>query len=140
MATVSKLQQMLLEHEGLRLKPYRCPAGRLTIGVGHNLDDNGITHEIAMLLLRQDIDNTLDELHTAFPWMVNINIVRRDALADMAFNLGMPRFRQFKKMLKALSIGDYLEAHHQMLDSKWAGQVGKRARELAQMILTGEYP
>jgi lysozyme len=136
---MSKLREMLIRHEGLRLRPYRCTGGKLTIGVGHNLDDNGITHEIAMLLLQQDIANTLEELHAAYPWIVNMSVVRQDALADMAFNLGLPRLRQFTKTLKALSIGDYLEAHHQMLDSLWAQQVGTRARELAQMILTGEY-
>lgn len=136
---MSKLRDMLIRHEGLVLRPYRDTVGKLTIGVGHNLDDNGIPHDIAMQLLDEDIANTTDELHTKYPWIANLNIVRQDALADMAFNLGLPRLAGFKKLLFALQTGDYIEAYTQMLDSKWAEQVRGRARELAQMILTGEY-
>jgi len=38
-----KLVDQIIEHEGLKLKPYHCPAGKLTIGVGRNLEDKGIS-------------------------------------------------------------------------------------------------
>ncbi|GAB6191135.1 glycoside hydrolase family protein [Desulfocastanea catecholica] len=136
---MSELQKMLIRHEGLRLQPYRCPAGKLTIGVGHNLDDNGISKEIAMVILQHDIAEHMAELNAAFPWIRSLNYARQDAMVDMAFNLGLPRFAKFKKMLAAMEAGDYATAHDEMLDSKWARQVGGRAQELARMTLTGAY-
>jgi lysozyme len=56
----------------------------------------------------------------------------------MIFNIGMPRFKQFKKMIAALEEGDWSEAANQMMDSKWAKQVGKRAERLRDMMETGE--
>ncbi len=136
---MSKLQKMLIRHEGLRLKPYRDTTGTLTIGVGHNLDDNGITEEVAMIVLQLDIASAMIELFAAFPWMSTLSCTRQDVLIDMAFNLGMPRLKKFKKMLAAVSAGDFVVASAEMLDSKWAVQVGDRAKELAEMMLTGEY-
>ena len=57
----------------------------------------------------------------------------------MLFNLGAYRFHGFKKMIAAIEQGDYEEAARQMMDSKWAAQVGVRARELSHMFRTGEY-
>jgi len=49
-----KLIRQLREHEGLRLPPYHCPAGKLTIGIGRNLGDKGITEKEAVMLLEND--------------------------------------------------------------------------------------
>lgn len=135
---MTTLEQMLIRHEGLKLKPYRCSKGKLTIGVGHNLDDNGITQEIAMVILRHDISTATADLLRAYPWAKNLSASRRDALINMVFNMGLPRFSTFKKMLAALKAGDYVRAHDEMLDSKWAAQVGDRALELAMIIKKGD--
>ena len=42
------IERQLIEHEGLEQKVYRCTAGKLTIGVGRNLEDKGITEEEAL--------------------------------------------------------------------------------------------
>ena len=55
METVKRLKDMLIRHEGLKLKPYLCTAGKLTIGVGRNIQDRGITYQEAMMLLENDI-------------------------------------------------------------------------------------
>jgi lysozyme len=52
----------------------------------------------------------------------------------MIFNLGLPRFLGFKKMIQALCEDDYAEAAEQMLDSLWSKQVGKRAKVLAEIM------
>lgn len=46
---------MLIRHDGLRLKPYRDTRNKLTIGVGRNLDDVGITREEALMLPNNEI-------------------------------------------------------------------------------------
>ena len=56
-ALMNRIKAQLVRHEGLRLKPYRCTAGKLTIGIGRNLDDCGISQTEAYLLLENDIRN-----------------------------------------------------------------------------------
>ncbi|HEX9879647.1 MAG TPA: hypothetical protein VGB25_05595 [Candidatus Binatia bacterium] len=75
---MTRLQEMLIRHEGLRLKPYRGTVGKLTIGVGRNLDDAGITRDEALALLRHDIDRVRKEVSAAFPWFGGLNPVRKD--------------------------------------------------------------
>ena len=124
----------------MELKPYRDSLGILSIGVGRNLDEVGITEGEAITLLDHDIDRARADLARAFPWTNNLDPVRRDALTNMCFNMGIGRLRGFGKMLRALEAGDWLEAAAQALESRWAVQVGSRAKELAQMIRSGAYP
>lgn len=131
------LKRTLVRHEGLRVKPYMCPAGRLTIGVGRNLDDVGITSGEAMALLDNDIDRVISELDRYAPWWKELDPPRGEALANMCFNLGMGGLLKFSRMLEAMETGDYHRAADEMLDSRWAGQVGARAAELAAMVRGG---
>ena len=135
---IEQLRKMLVRHEGLRLKPYQDSVGKWTIGVGRNLDDKGITEAEAMLLLSNDIGDALADAKK-FAWFGQLDSARQDVIVDMIFNLGLPRFSGFRKMIAALEHGNYPEAADQMLDSKWARQVGLRASELSQMIRTGTY-
>jgi lysozyme len=135
---VKHLIAMLQRHEGLRLKPYKCTAGKVSIGYGRNLDDMGISEVEAMVLLRHDIERCYDELNV-FSWFADLDQVRQEALIDMLFNLGLPTFLEFKKTLKFVAEGKYSQAAEEMLRSKWADQVGDRAKELAYMVDTGCY-
>ena len=124
------------EGEGLRLKPYRCTAGKLTIGYGRNLDDCGITEEEAEYLLMHDLEKAEKDAEK-FPVYSKLNQTRKDVLIEMVFNLGYTRLSKFKKMFEALEKGDYSEAANQMLDSSWHTQVGKRAERLAYFMRIG---
>ena len=135
---MKQLIAMLQRHEGLRLKPYKCTAGKLSIGYGRNLDDMGISEVEAMVLLRHDIERCYDELNV-FSWFSDLDQVRQEALIDMLYNLGLPTFLEFKKTLKYVAEGKYSQAAEEMLRSKWADQVGDRAKELAYMMDTGCY-
>ena len=138
------LQDMILRHEGLRLKPYRCPAGKLTIGVGRNIEDNGITKSEARVLLDNDIDRCIVELWDIFhpgrrqgeDLHVGTAAVE-NALLDLLFNIGKTRFLTFKKMIAAIKARDYGLAADELLDSRYATQVPSRAAELAEMIRKG---
>ena len=127
-------------HEGERLKPDRCTAGKLTIGVGRNLEDRGITREEASYLLANDIAAEERELLRALPWVANLDEVRQRVLLDMAFNMGVVGLLAFKRTLATIQAGDYQRAAAMMLDSKWAGQVGQRAERLSRMMATGKDP
>lgn len=131
--------EMTKRFEGLRLKPYTCPAGKLTIGYGHNLEDNGITQEMAEILLKTDLALARMEVGTKIPCSSKLNEARQFVLVDMCFNMGISRLLTFKKMLAALQEGYYERATCEMLNSKWAKQVGRRAKELAEIMKTGVY-
>ena len=134
---MKSIEEQLVLHEGLKLNPYRCPAGKLTIGVGRNLEDKGISMAEALFLLRNDVEEVRTQLER-YPWYTQLDPVRQKVLIDMAFNLGIGGLMQFRKMLAALEAGDYGKTADEMLDSKWARQVGKRAQRLAEMMRTGE--
>lgn len=130
----ARLARQLLEDEGLRLKPYRCPAGRLTIGVGRNLDDRGITEAEALMLLDNDVRAVWEELCRALPWACAAPEPAQEALANMAFNLGLAGLLGFAKALEHMRGGRWDEAARAMLQSRWAGQVGERAQRLAEAV------
>lgn len=132
-----KLIQQLRRHEGERLKPYRCTAGKLTIGVGRNLDDRGITAQESAYLLSNDIDKVWTELQARLPWVTGLSDVRQRVLLDMAFNLGTDGLLKFRNTLATIEAGNYQKGAEMMLDSLWAKQVGMRAQRLAKMMQTG---
>ncbi len=131
---------LLLNHEGLSLWPYYCPAGKLTIGVGRNLESTGISEEEAADLLVTDIDRVLDETHKTFPWIDTLCRTRKMVIYSMVFNMGIGGVRSFKKMISAIKKKDYGLAAAEMIDSKWARQVKKRAVELSFVMRIGVFP
>ncbi|HJD19476.1 MAG TPA: glycoside hydrolase family protein [Candidatus Avelusimicrobium excrementipullorum] len=134
-----KLVARIKKNEGLRFQPYRCSSGALTIGYGHNLDARGISLEAAELLLRQDLEIAEKQVKNAFIWWPKLDPARLGVLIEMCFNVGISGLCGFKKMLAALEESDYKKAAKEMLDSKWAFQVKGRARELAEIMQTGEW-
>lgn len=131
---IEALKDQLILHEGLKLEPYQCTAGKLTIGVGRNIEDIGITEDEARYLLDNDILRVCDELDRNLPWWRDLSDVRQRVLVDMVFNLGISRFMQFQNTIAAIESGDYETASAEMLDSRWADQVGQRAKTLARMM------
>jgi lysozyme len=131
------LLDQLVAHEGLRLKPYRDTVGKLTIGVGRNLDDVGISKGEALGLLSNDVERVMEQLDQAIPWWAKLDGVRRAVLIDMGFNMGLGGLLGFKQTLSAVQSGDYQGAADGLLASKWATQVGQRAQDLARMMRTG---
>ena len=136
---VDSLEDQLIDHEGLELKPYHCTADKLTIGVGRNIQDRGITEDEARYLLKNDIKIVEDELLTRQPVVAGLDSVRQRVLVDMGFNLGLPILMKFQNMWAAIEDEDYHEAARQMMDSRWASQVGRRAERLAQAMSSGEW-
>ena len=135
---MSDLISMLKRHEGLRLKPYLCTADQLTIGYGRNLESMGISRYEAEVMLVSDIERCYNELEV-FGWFSGLDIVRQEAMVDLLFNLGLPRLLGFKKMIRHLSNKEYSQAAAELLNSRYAIQVGDRANELAYMLERGEY-
>lgn len=132
---------MLLMDEGLRLKPYRCTAGRLTVGYGHNLDDLGISQAVADLMLQEDLQVAEKACRRIFPelydqWGEN----RRLGWINLAFNLGYVRLMQFRNTLRAARIEDWAEVEKGLRASLWFQQVGKRAERVIGMVCHEAFP
>jgi lysozyme len=117
--------------------PYTDSVGKTTIGVGRNLTDNGITQDEAFTLLDNDIDQALEDAKSLVSNFNDLGDVRQRVLVDMSFNLGRARLKGFKKMLAAIESGMFTTATREMLDSKWARQVGSRATRLSSMMKSG---
>lgn len=137
---MNTVEALLIGHEDERLKPYRDTVGKLTVGVGRNLDDVGITQEESRYLLANDIKRVKQELQKNFQWTNSLDEVRTAVLIDMCFNLGLARFKGFKKFLAAMAVGNWQTAAVEMKDSAWWNQVGTRAVRLRAMVLTGLWP
>lgn len=135
-------------HEGFRAKPYDCPMGKKTIGIGHNIEarewtfeekkaignwQKGITRNAALMILRNDINLCIEKLQTLGFWYY-LDDERQYALLDMCFQLGWAGLNKFKKMLEALRVKHYSEAAKQCLDSAYAKQTPIRAKRIAVLI------
>lgn len=129
-----KVETQLIVDEDLRLTPYKCPAGKLTIGVGRNLEDNGITRAEAYHLLRNDVDQCHRLLSLAIPFYDRLPFDKKEILLNMCFNMGLTTLLTFKRMLAAMAVNNWDEAAHEMGRSDWAKQVGVRAKRLIEKM------
>lgn len=134
---VQRLKKSIKKHEGLRLKPYKCTAGKLTIGYGRNLEDNGISEDEAEYLLQRDISSIhqlLDLELEIFRFPSHV----QEVLTEMSFQLGVHGLLKFRKTIQFVKEGSYIKASQEMLDSKWAKQTPKRAQTLSKKM-RGEF-
>jgi len=135
------LIEQLKRHEGVKTHAYKDHLGYITVGVGRCLEDGigvGLSEEEIDYLLRNDIGRCAEELYEAFSWFRMLDPVRRNAMINLCFNVGLPRLRGFVKALAAMEAQDYETAADEFFDSRWATQVGNRAVEVCAMIRTGE--
>ena len=132
-------ERFIVAKEGFEPKPYRCTAGKLTIGIGWNLDA-GISERAALLVFRDQITAIDTALRCKFPWFGDLCEARRAALISMAFQMGLAGLYSFKQTLAYVEAGEYAAASAGMLTSKWATQTPKRARETAYMMRYGRFP
>jgi len=150
----------LIDHEGMVLTVYKDSLGIDTIGIGRNLKDRGISREEldyldipnmevvyehgiseadARYLALNDIAIVENELCRVHNCVENLDSVRQLVLMDMAFNMGVPRLCKFVKMWNAIHEEKWEAASREMLDSKWARQVGRRAKILSDAMANGEF-
>jgi len=154
MLDLQRLADQLIHHEGMECFPYTDTVGKVTVGVGRNLTDRGLTKEECRHLLANDIAISIGELERNFDWFTKLDDTRQAAMVDLHFNLGINRLKTFKKTLRLIEacvLGDnYYTAEQitklwhkvakELLDSKWATQVGQRAQTLARMLQLGDNP
>lgn len=123
--------------EGRRRKLYKCTADKWSIGVGRNLEDRGLRDSEIDLMLENDIAEAAGIARKLFPSFDRLSDARKAALVNLAFNLGEPRLAGFKRFREALEAQAWDQAEAELLDSRWAGQVGERAKRIAKAIKEG---
>lgn len=151
MAFLEQLTAQLKRDEGNRLKPYddadskefvkgKLVQGKLTIGIGRNLQDRGIRQREADYMLSNDIDEIEGELHALMPWTEKLDDARRGVLFNMAFQLGIHGLIQFESFLALVHAGNYQSAAAEMMKSRWAQiQAPVRAHRLSVQMVSGEW-
>jgi len=124
---------------GRPIGPGTTVQGNPTIGYGRLVTSgNGLSEHEALQLLRQDVASVREQLDRRLPWWrTRLDITRRQAVLEMAFNMGVGGLLTFKNMLSALRSGDYERAADEALNSRWAQQVGHRANNIAERIRQG---
>ena len=133
--------RLIERHEGRRLKPYQCPGGKITIGVGRNLEDKGLSDAEVEILLANDIAEAESDLLRVFGVsFAGFSKVRQAALTSMRFQLGPGGFRSFRRMVGAVRMGQWHRAADEMRDSLWHQQTPNRVNELAGMLEIDEWP
>lgn len=151
-----KLEDELTRDEGKRLKAYKDTKGLWSIGIGRNLDGvgtapltraksdviaNGINEVECDQLFDFDINRTEHDLDQAIPWWRKLDPVRQRVMLNMCFNMGIGNTQHgllsFVNTLGMISRGEYPQAADNMLNSKWAREVGMRAQRLADMMRNG---
>lgn len=134
---VKKILDHIKEYEGYSNVLYKCTSNKWTIGYGRNLQDVGISKDEAEYMLNNDVDIAIQELEENFD-LWNLPEAAQIVLVDMCYNLGLTKLLDFKLMLKAIEEDDWQEAAHQLMSSKYASQVKRRARFNAALLLSCE--
>ena len=142
-----QLMKELIADEGFEYEIYLDHLGYPTLGVGHLITEKDeeygkqVGTPISEQRIRECLDNDIEivcqELDMKEPWWRNLSDNRQRVIANMCFNLGHPRLSKFKNFIQAVQVSDWERAAEEMMDSKWATQVGDRAERLKNRMLAG---
>ena len=138
----ARFKDRLIKDEGSVPYAYEDSEGYLTIGVGRLIDKRKggkLSDDEIEYLLDNDIDKVINQAIRAFPWYQDMDDVRQEVVLNMIFNLGIAGFSRFKHTIEAIARHDFVDASREMLDSRWASQVGNRALRLSEAMRTGEW-
>lgn len=137
MTYLDTVKAQLRIDEDERAKPYRDSVGKLTIGVGRNLDDVGLRPDEIDYLLANDVRVAENAAAALFKNFYALSDARKAVLVNMAFNLGLPRLAKFARLRAAVEADNFELAAAEMKDSDWAVQVGARAARLVKQMREG---
>jgi lysozyme len=135
MSFLEKAKKMLIKDEGLRHKLYKCPAGKLTIGVGRNIEDRGVSDETISQMLQEDIGLCLEVAYKIFGAEFNqFSENRQLGIINMIFNLGELRFSKFTNTIAAMKLNNWSEAVKNAKNSLWYQQIGERGNRVLELL------
>ena len=132
----NKIKKRIKTHEGLRFKSYHCSEGKLTAGYGRNLENVPFTQGEVDLMFDNDFARAERGAESLVVYEY-LNETRKGVIIEMIFQMGLAGVKKFRLFLDAARRGDWSGAKREMLDSKWAEQTPKRAKELARIFYKG---
>jgi len=144
---LKRLETRVMQDEGFSARPYLDTEGVPTIGYGSTrllgrpvqMADPTITADVARQQLRADLWGAILDAEDLFPRLHEMNHVRQEVLANMAYNLGRSRLSGFTKLRAAADLLDFQAMARELVSSKWFGQVGGRAQRLVAAMRTGDW-
>ena len=141
---INKLREQLKIDEGVKYEIYDDHLGYKTFGIGHLVkatdEEYGwpvgtpVSEKRVNSVFDEDVETYIAETEKVFGNLEDMPQEVQQVLVNMCFNMGAPRLSQFKKFIKAIHDEDWATASVEMLDSRWASQVGVRANRLSDRI------
>lgn len=142
---IDKLREQLKIDEGVKYEIYRDHLGYLTFGIGHLITEKDpefgqpvkteVSSDRVNEVFNADVQLYINETKKVFPDLESKPEAIQLVLVNMCFNLGAPRLSNFKKFIAAINDEQWSEAAVEMMDSRWARQVGPRAERLRDVVL-----
>ena len=143
---IEALREQLKIDEGVKYEIYKDHLGYPTFGIGHLITENdpehgepdgkGISEDRVNEVFATDVAKFVSESKILFPDLDELPDVAQQVIVNMAFNMGRPRLSKFKNFIAGVNDRDWVRAAEEMMDSRWADQVGARATRLRNLILT----
>lgn len=143
---MDQIKEDLVRHEGYVTEIYLCSENYPTFGIGHMVTENDMEHtwpvgtpvtdERILQVFHDDCKVAIADAELLVNNLSDHPDFVSRVLVNMAFNIGRPRLSKFKKMLAAIEAKDYNLAAEEMMDSKWYHQVGRRSKELVEIMRT----
>jgi lysozyme len=135
MKTSERAIKLIKHHEGVRNRPYRCPAGLFTVGIGHLIGDGkSLPESWNRTFTMEEIDGLLKRDLQRFErgvlkMLPNVPLRQHefDCLVSFCFNLGLGTFQR-STLRQALLRGDKKAAMESLVKYCRAG--GKILRGL----------
>ena len=143
---IEALREQLKVDEGVKYEIYKDHLGYPTFGIGHLITENDpehgepdgteISEDRVNEVFESDVSKFVSEAKILFPDLDDLPEVAQQVIVNMAFNMGRPRLSKFKNFIAGVNDRDWVRAAEEMMDSRWADQVGARAVRLRNLILT----
>ena len=143
---IEALREQLKTDEGVKYEIYKDHLGYPTFGIGHLITENDpehgepdgteISEDRVNEVFKSDVATFVDEAKILFPDLDDLPEIAQQVIVNMAFNMGRPRLSKFKNFIAGVNDRDWVRAAEEMMDSRWADQVGARATRLRNLILT----
>ena len=143
---IESLREQLKTDEGVKYEIYKDHLGYPTFGIGHLITENDpehgepdgteISEDRVNEVFKSDVATFVSEAKILFPDLDDLPEIAQQVIVNMAFNMGRPRLSKFKNFIAGVNDRDWVRAAEEMMDSRWADQVGARATRLRNLILT----
>jgi len=111
-----------------------------TLEVANHIFSNSLSSHDIELLLSHDLTQSVNDAKSIFGDDVwnQIDAVRKEAIIDIIFNLGLPHFRSFHKFIESVKVKDWKTAARELLLSEAARENYSRYHHVSLVIDTGD--